>query len=106
MIPEKIITIMGLAIDIIITAPVHKFKYLIVSLDRLIIVIIKMGAIFCHLIIVYSPRVFKVVITFGTQKCIGAAPNFIIIPNKINKHDDVLLSDIIALLIRIIDPTL
>ena len=50
--------------------------------------------------------VFNEVKTLGTQKCSGAAPNFIIIPNKINIPNDVLLSDIIALLKMIIDPTL
>ena len=50
--------------------------------------------------------VFNEVKTLGTQKCRGAAPNFIIIPNKINIPNDVLLSDIIALLKIIIEPTL
>ena len=50
--------------------------------------------------------VFNEVKTLGTQKCRGAAPNFIIIPNKINIPNDVLLSDIIALLKMMIDPTL
>ena len=87
-------------------APVHKFIYLIESLDNKIVDIIKMGANFCHLIIIYSPTEFNVVKTLGTQKCIGAAPNFIMIPKIIKEHNHVLLSDIIALLKIIIDPTL
>ena len=97
---------MGLAIDIIMIEPVNKLIKLIISFVNKIIAIKKIGAIFCHLIIIYKPIKFKEVRMLGNQKWKGAAPNFIMMPNKVNKVKDVLCSDIMALLKIIIDPTL
>ena len=103
-IPEKIITIRGLDIDIIIIEPVNKLIYLIVSLVITTMDKTRRGAIFCQLMIRYKPKELREERTLGSQKWRGAAPSFIIIP-KIIKTIRVLLV-IIALLRMVIDPTL
>ena len=86
--------------------PVKRLMSLIASLVKIIIDKTNRGAIFCHLIIMYRPTELSVERILGSQKCIGAAPNFIRMPRKINITIEVLWSAIMALLKMTIDPTL
>ena len=54
----------------------------------------------------YRPTELSVERILGSQKCIGAAPNFITMPSKMNVIIEVLCSAIMALLKITIDPTL
>ena len=96
----------GEAIDSIMSDPVKRLINLIASLVKITIDKIKRGAIFCHLIIMYRPTELSVERILGSQKCIGAAPNFITMPSKVNITIEVLMSAIMALLKITIDPTL
>ena len=96
----------GEAIDSIMIDPVKRLINLIASLVKITIDKTKRGAIFCHLIIMYRPTELSVERILGSQKCIGAAPNFITMPRKINITIEVLWSAIMALLKITIDPTL
>ena len=104
--PEKIITIRGLDIDIIIIEPDNKLIYLIVSLVSTTMDKTRRGAIFCQLMIRYKPKELREERTLGSQKWSGAAPSFIIIPKIIKTIREALLLVIIALLRMVIDPTL
>ena len=106
LIPEKIITIIGLVITVIMKEPMKRLRKLMKVFVTISIIATQIGASFCQVMIRYRPGVFSCVNTLGSQKWKGAAPIFTKRPIKTNKHIVIFDSATIAPLKMIIDPTL